>query len=66
MVVQKEIISKEKTIKELITKLKQQKEGKNEGSILCEVPMVEVNSKLYDKLWGRADNLHPTHRPNKD
>ena len=23
--------------------------------------MVEVNSKLYDKLWEIADNLHPTH-----
>ena len=28
--------------------------------------MVKVNSKLYDKLWEIADNLHPTHRPNKD
>ena len=28
--------------------------------------MVEVNSKLYNKLWGIADNLYPTHRLNKD
>ena len=28
--------------------------------------MVEVNSKLCDKLWEIADNLHPTLRPSKD
>ena len=27
---------------------------------------MEVNSKLYDKLWEIADNFYPTHRPNKD
>ena len=28
--------------------------------------MVEVNSKLYKKLRGIANNLHPTNRLNKD